>query len=307
MTDKFLHVCCKAPAKIILFGEHAVVYGRLGLASSLESLCGTMSVSMEACINGDDPVDFISFTFDAMNGIALSLPFQKLESFIPLFVGSKDFQFDSKTFPQAPSFTKALNDLVPVSLDELPRLAGQVFVLVLVTFLRNNMPTFRSFKNYRFKFTSDVPLGSGLGSSAVFAITLSSCLHSLLKIPIQSSNDSIGREIPIDLTDLNTKIFELAMVGESWIHGTSSGIDPFVSLHGGLIAFSRNNLSSSLSTRSCHLFTEAISINIPSINILVVNSNISRNSKTAIASVQARLHSVTFLLLYNLIFTFVEF
>lgn len=68
-------------------------------------------------------------------------------------------------------------------------------------------------------------LGAGCGSSASLCVCLASLLY-----------DMLGREDPHahKETDRNTLVFNLAQVGETSVHGRASGIDAFTVINGGV-------------------------------------------------------------------------
>ncbi|MDF3128509.1 hypothetical protein P0Y35_04815 [Kiritimatiellaeota bacterium B1221] len=70
------------------------------------------------------------------------------------------------------------------------------------------------------RFESELPLGAGLGSSAAFILTLLKVLEP--KRP-------------------NSELQKLAIEGENFQHGRSSGLDVAVSLQGGLLAFEQGH------------------------------------------------------------------
>ncbi len=83
---------------------------------------------------------------------------------------------------------------------------------------------------------SEIPPGSGLGSSAAVAVATSAAA---LKFA--------------GLDPSPRKIFELAMTGEKMVHGNPSGIDVESSLQGGLLLFSRSTGAKSVPlTRTLH-------------------------------------------------------
>src|SRR5579872_4084861 len=62
--------------------------------------------------------------------------------------------------------------------------------------------------NYQLKITSDIPVGSGLGSSAALSTSLTKALFKMLKIKPKKDD-----------------IFQIALQGEKFFHGFSSGSD----------------------------------------------------------------------------------
>ena len=86
--------------------------------------------------------------------------------------------------------------------------------------------TFQEFgkpqNNFKIEIESDIPAGSGLGSSAAVSVSTAAALIRFL------GNDA---ERP--------KIGEIAMEGEKQVHGNPSGVDIESSLKGGLLLFSK--------------------------------------------------------------------
>ena len=82
-------------------------------------------------------------------------------------------------------------------------------------------------KNLKFslKIESSLPQKSGLGSSAAFAATV---LSELAKFYNYSLN--------------HDRLCNLVLKAENFIHGQSSGADPAIVIHGGLIAFSQGKI-----------------------------------------------------------------
>ena len=70
------------------------------------------------------------------------------------------------------------------------------------------------------KIDSNLPIGSGLGSSAAVAVAVIKTVRTYLKKPIN-----------------NDELFSLTMECEKIAHGNASGIDPACVVYGGLIAF----------------------------------------------------------------------
>jgi mevalonate kinase len=98
------------------------------------------------------------------------------------------------------------------------------FILVK-TILRQILAK-ESLKNTKIgvSIASDIPAGSGLGSSAAVSVATSAAA---LKFA--------------GLDTSQRKIFEMALLGERQVHGNPSGIDVETSLSGGLLLFSRSN------------------------------------------------------------------
>lgn len=77
-------------------------------------------------------------------------------------------------------------------------------------------------KSLSLKIDSQLPVGSGLGSSAAMAAAI-----------IKSVKEYLGKQIDDD------ELFQLTMECEKVAHGTPSGIDPATVIYRGLIAFTK--------------------------------------------------------------------
>lgn len=103
--------------------------------------------------------------------------------------------------------------------------------------------------------TSEIPDGSGLGSSAATSVAVAAAALKLCKMPVDQRS-----------------IFEMAMFGEKSVHGNPSGVDVEASLLGGLLLFSKTAGAKSVPLDR-------------SLKLLVAYSGKRRNTKNLIAKV----------------------
>jgi mevalonate kinase len=89
-----------------------------------------------------------------------------------------------------------------------------------------------SIPNYTIKFNNDLPIGSGLGSSAAFCAVFTSALLKFLNINF-------------DLKTLNQLVYE----GEKIFQGNPSGGDNTVVVYGGLIWFKKGEKHNTISNK----------------------------------------------------------
>lgn len=119
--------------------------------------------------------------------------------------------------------------------------------------------------------TSELPLGSGLGSSAAFCVSLAG---SLLALTASAGLDYSQQgwvtygESGLELVN------KWALEGEKIIHGKPSGIDNTVSTYGNMIKFRSGELS-------------RLKSNLP-IRMLITNTRVGRNTKALVAGVSER-------------------
>ncbi len=112
--------------------------------------------------------------------------------------------------------------------------------------------------NLEVMISSELPAGSGLGSSAAASVATAAAALKFLRM-------NVDQKI----------ILEVAMHGERIIHGNPSGIDVEASLRGGLLLFSKNTGAKS------------ITLDRP-LQLLVAYSGVRRNTKRLIAKVAVK-------------------
>ncbi len=113
-------------------------------------------------------------------------------------------------------------------------------------------------QNLRIEIESEIPSGSGLGSSAAVCVAASGALCRLLNFK----------------TDTAT-IFDFAMEGEKTLHGNPSGVDVQASLCGGVSLFNRKSGAKSIPLSRA-------------IQFIVANSGHERNTNDLIERVERR-------------------
>jgi mevalonate kinase len=113
-------------------------------------------------------------------------------------------------------------------------------------------------RNFAVSIYSQIPSGSGLGSSA--AVSVATSAATLKFFDLDTSRDSI---------------FNTALLGERKVHGNPSGIDVEASIRGGMILFSKSG-----ETRSIHLDR--------ALQLLVIYSGKHRRTGALISKVAAR-------------------
>lgn len=183
-----MRIRSRSPGKLILSGEHAVVHGRPALAMAVSAAVDVVSDPLKAphlCIHLPDrtPVEY---------------PLNVLPELL------MELRLRHQQFKQG-----------ILSISEVVDSPEQLLAATAA------MASPQSGAHLRFH--SQLPLGSGLGSSAA-------CILALLKV-LQPALD----------TD---RLFNAAVEAESFQHGRSSGLDVAASLHGGLILFCNTRFDS---------------------------------------------------------------
>ncbi|KAJ1417105.1 Ribosomal protein S5 domain 2-type fold, subgroup [Sesbania bispinosa] len=130
----------------------------------------------------------------------------------------------------------------------------------------------QGFKPATVVVSSELPLGSGLGSSASFCVALAAALLGFtdsVSLDLNHKGWVSFEEKELDL--VNKWAFE----GEKIIHGKPSGIDNTVSSYGNIISFQSGNLTRMKSNVS--------------LKMLITNTKVGRNTKALVAGVSERM------------------
>jgi mevalonate kinase len=169
-----------APGKVILFGEHAVVYGKTAIAVSLTDL----RVNMEMTL---------------------------LKEYILIF-NEKEY-----TIP-------TMEDTEDKTLDMLKHVYSTEPSLIAVMFIF--LKLIKGHHGVSIRVSTNIPIGSGLGSSSSFSVCL---VTSMLLLTKQITS--------VDHLDLiNKYAYELECI----FHGTPSGIDNSIATFGGALSFTKS-------------------------------------------------------------------
>lgn len=178
-------VTASAPAKVILFGEHAVVYGKGALVAAIDKRTTVKATPAE--------------------NIIIHAPLA----------------------PRRMTFIIEGTKLVPMGEAKEYKYVKTALEKVLE---KNETPV-----GMNLRITNDAPIGAGLGSSASVVVATIAASQAFLDI-------NLSRE----------EINEIAHETEREVQGASSGIDPTVATHGGML-FYRNGTFESLPLRKLPL------------------------------------------------------
>jgi mevalonate kinase len=229
------HNCLvSAPGKVILSGEHAVVYNKTAIATSVDLRCYVLlMVSQSGQVKLDLPDMDLTQTWDVTH-------------ITDLLHSTEDQQLqDLKTFCGISEATPSMQEL-----------ACLILLYLLVNIASDklcNLP------GLDITISSQLPFGAGLGSSAAYSASLSAAMLiacGLIQPPTESHSLDMMDRIPehfkrmmvaedLLLTDsgchgkhCDMSPEELTMINhwayncERLVHGTPSGIDNTISIHG---------------------------------------------------------------------------
>ncbi|KHG18005.1 hypothetical protein F383_21911 [Gossypium arboreum] len=250
-----MEVTARAPGKIILAGEHAVVHGYTAVASSID-LYTVVSLRLRSDEDtvklklNDIGLDF-SWSVGRIKEVLshLGSPFSSTPTSCSLeTIKSLATLVDEQSFPET----------------KIGLASGVYAFLWLYT-------SILGFKPATVTVSSELPVGAGLGSSAAYCVSLSAALLALsdsVKLDVSQKGWSTFKETEAEL--VNKWAFE----GEKIIHGRPSGVDNSVSTFGNVIKF-----KSGVMTR--------VDSNMP-LKMLITNTKVGRDTKALVANVSAR-------------------
>ncbi|OIW17506.1 hypothetical protein TanjilG_22618 [Lupinus angustifolius] len=254
-----MEVKTRAPGKIILSGEHAVVHGSTAVASSIDLYT---FVSLRIATPSDD-----------QDSLKLHLKDMALEFSWPITRIREAFPESTTVFSSMPTSCSMESARAIAALVEQQNIPEAKFGLApgISAFLWL-YSSIQGYKPATVVVSSELPLGSGLGSSAAFCVALAAALLAFTDSVLVDVNHqgwlSFGAK---DLDLVNKWAFE----GEKMIHGKPSGIDNTVSTYGNIISFKSGNLTHMKSTMS--------------LKMLVTNTKVGRNTKALVAGVSERM------------------
>lgn len=245
-----------APGKVILFGEHAVVYKKTAVAASL-NLRTTLKF---AELPKSDLEDIIKIEFPDIK-LSLNLPLCIVLDFF--FSDNFDYSLIENS-DQLHGYVKDFIDSIENVIDKnnsdviikQQKLSLQAFFYLLVYIAYKEQIDIKK-TSFHVHLSTELMVSAGLGSSASFAVCLAACfLHwSLLQ---KGAHDTF------DINELN-KISKYALNCEQIMHKSPSGIDNSVCTYGSIIKF-QETLIDTLP-------------HVPNLKILLVNSNVIRSTK----------------------------
>ncbi|CAA7405977.1 unnamed protein product [Spirodela intermedia] len=253
-----MEVQSRAPGKVILCGEHAVVHGSTAVAASI-NLCTNINFRPASAGSGDRLLELELKDTD----IVLSWPTERLKEVFSE-IGSPAPLSPQPCSPETLELIYGLYEEQKLPEAKAGLASGISAFIYLYT-------SIQGLKAGRVVVSSDLPLGGGLGSSASFCVSLCGALLAFSgAVGLQHEQNSWFKFGKNELELVNKWAFE----GEKIIHGKPSGIDNTVSTFGNMIMFRSGELTQ-------------IEPNVP-LRMLITNTKVERNTKALVAGVSAR-------------------
>ncbi|KAF9910271.1 hypothetical protein EC991_007000 [Linnemannia zychae] len=235
-----------SPGKVILFGEHAVVYGKVATAGSLGLRSYALIQSRED------------------KKIEVNLPDVQLARSWNITDVPRQARWEGYPYPPQSMNTELLAQLTKfVDLGtQTNRSQAAIALLYLHSFLTIDETLEQG---YDFVVRSNLPVGAGLGSSASYSVCVSTALLQL--------NGHLAKENGLDVAAQRDLVNQWAFQAEKVIHGNPSGIDNTVSTLGGAVMFKKGEKIEPLP-------------GFQSLRFLLTNTRVPRETQVQVANVR---------------------
>lgn len=257
-----------APGKVIVFGEHAVVYGEPAMAAAI-SLRSYLLVSHLSKSRRTVTLRFPDISLDQTWDID-ALPWSTFSA-----PSKKKYYYDLVTSLDPdlldalqPHIT-AVSPCAPQEVRKTHQASATAFLYLFLSLGSQTSPA------SIYTLRSSLPIGAGLGSSASITVCLSAALLLQIRTLAGPHPDQPPDEAEIQIERIN----RWAFVGEMCIHGNPSGVDNTVSTGGRAVIFKRENYSKPPKVTSLP--------NFPELPLLLINSRQPRSTAHEVAKVAA--------------------
>ncbi|KAI8608915.1 GHMP kinase [Chytriomyces sp. MP71] len=271
----------QAPAKLIAFGEHAVVYPGVRAVASALALHTRVAVSEVQgcpCLNACRCV--LALAMPSVGLDRLSIPLALLRSV------TGTYSVDSIAH-DAELVAKVNSALDQLECGPVPPMARKAVVALLVLYIgiSDRVPL-------TIDVTSQIPPGSGLGSSASFCVGLAASLllHSG-KISAVSEAAEARAQQQKDLDLINA----WGYAGETVLHGTVSGVDNTVVCFG-KVSFVVPVEELLTVSGGANIYVKGQPLNpikgFPTLRMLLTNTRVEKDTKKQVAIVTKRMKDI---------------
>ncbi len=258
-----------APGKVIVYGEHAVVYGKAAMAAAISLRSYLMVTALPKSprtitLRFPDIGMEQSWKIDDLPWSAFSHPSKKKHYYD--LVDKLDPELVEAMQPHL----SVISPTASLANKEIHQNAVSAFLYLFLSLGS------RTLSGCVYTLRSTIPIGAGLGSSASISVCFSSAILLQVRTLSGPHPDQTPEEAELQIECIN----RWAFVGELCIHGNPSGVDNTVATGGKAVVFKRRGDYS-----SPPIVTPIR--NFPELPLLLVNTRQSRSTATQVAKVAA--------------------
>ncbi|KOS17052.1 putative mevalonate kinase [Escovopsis weberi] len=255
-----------APGKVIVHGEHSVVYGKAAIAAaiSLRSYLHvtTLSKSKRTVSLRFPDIDLVhTWNIDELPWDTFRAP-DKRKSYYSLVT-----ELDPDLVEALQPFVNSISPDHPEEIRKMHRVSVLAFLYLYLSLASPSFPA------CLYTLRSTIPIGAGLGSSASISVCFAASLLVQLRTLSGPHPDQPAEEARVQIERIN----RWAFVSEMCIHGNPSGVDNTVATQGKAVVFQRSNYGQPPSVRPLW--------NFPELPLLLVNTNQAKSTAHEVAKV----------------------
>ncbi|KAI5730558.1 hypothetical protein M8J76_015008 [Diaphorina citri] len=254
-----LDITASAPGKIILCGEHSVVYeGYAALAASINrrTSCRLITILPKLVRIELNSLNFNHvMSLEELNAIVNTIQDKiLLDDPSPVLVKDVVDRMMLRKIGDSPAIQNAMN---------------------VITFLLASMLSTMNVKlntGLMLTISSELVLGAGSGSSASFAVSVAGAVYTLVKWLLGDVEDSNSLDVSI-----SDSVNKWAFLAEQITHGKPSGLDNAVCTWGGLVKLKKLPLSTEISNV----------LWMGRLEILLIDTGVSRSTSALVQKVSS--------------------
>lgn len=275
-----------APGKVIVYGEHAVVHGKVSRHDCLLTGLNLLTESQAAIAAAISLRSYLLVTTMSKSHRTITLNFRDI---------GLNHVWDIDDLPWAifhePSHKKRYYDVVtqlepelvaamqphitnvspnaPLKEQKVHQAAAACFLYLFLTLGNPRSPA------CTYTLRSTIPIAAGLGSSASISVCLATALLIQARALSGPHPDQLHEEAEKQLERINSWAF----VGEMLIHGNPSGVDNTVASGGKAVLFKRQDYGRPPTVKALHTF--------PELPLLLVDTKQAKSTADEVAKVAA--------------------
>lgn len=262
-----------APGKVILFGEHSVVFKKAAVSTSISKrLCVKFKPGLENVVSVNlHQIDTnISCSFDSFAGI--------VKEKCPLKPGISTLLLEHPESILYEEYISSLQDnfeLLNIHLNGFQEKVKAALIGILFVMRGMCHSVYSKLVPFCLEVFSEIEIGAGTGSSAAFSVAL--CGSILYYRKFIEARSQVDKNLQSDFSSQDKNIInKWAFCVERLMHGRPSGIDNTTCTFGSVVVASQE------SGELVFKFLE----NIPNITLLLISSGVTRNTSKLVAKVQ---------------------
>lgn len=206
-----MEIIVSAPGKIILMGEHSVVYGK-------PAVVGAVDKRIKVRIKNNKNKILIK---DKTLSLVEETTIEEIEKFTN---GAREKWEEYEKTKDG----KILKEICQKPLDLVKIAIGETY---------QNYEEPISLTNFTLEVESGIPVGRGMGSSSALAVAVVGAILYFVKVQSGVRKKNINNKFIAEESDL---IFKIALEVEKRIHGNSSGVDVMASIYGGFLYYRKD-------------------------------------------------------------------